>query len=292
MAVSNFALLGLNAEHRIVWHCDNDSGLIPPNTSGMLLQEAFPKIPETLEPDRWTQLSLHSGEAPLSVRSHKVDTAKLTWLLQFDASGSKATTGLSRPSSAHLFQSARRELMTELHHTGQQVLTALLIRLGGMGESGSEDDMREIRSLVVKAQTDMRAMTQTVVPNVLAASGLGAALSQLSQVLAEQGEVSLAVPNDDGQRYSEPVEIAAYELIRGILTRLRNTGLRRASVTLHARDGALRALLELDQIVTEDTLISSAYCQVLLNECDASVRSDVDSNGTTLVLEFPIRSLP
>ena len=181
--------------------------------------------------------------------------------------------------------------MTELHHTGQQVLSALLIRLGGMGESGSKDDMREIRSLVVKAQTDMRAMTQTVVPKVLAEQGLGAALSRLSEVLAEQGEVSLAVSNDDGQRYPETVEIAAYELIRGILTRLRHTGLRRASVTLHARDEALRALLELDQIVTETPLISSDYCQALLGECDASLRSDVGGNGTTVVLEFPVGSL-
>jgi len=291
MAVSNFALLGLNAERRIVWRCDHDSGLIPPNTSGMLLQEVFPEFPETLEVDRWTQLGQGKGEAPLSVRSLKVETGELAWLLQFNASGSKDTTGSSRTSSAHLFQSARRELMTELHHTGQQVLTALLVRLGGMGESGSEDDMREIRSLVVKAQTDMRAMTQTVVPTVLAASGLGAALSRLSEVLTEQGEVSLTVPADDRQRYPESVEIAAYELIRGILTRLRPTGLRRASVTLHARDEGLRALLELDQIVAEDTLLSSDYCHVLLNECDASLRSDTGSNGTTVVLEFPNRSL-
>jgi signal transduction histidine kinase len=193
-------------------------------------------------------------------------------------------------NAGQLFQSARSEIMTELHRGGQQVLSALLLRLGGMGETGSKEDMREIRSLVAKAQTDMRALTQTVVPTALETLGLGAALAHLSKVLDEQGEVSLLVPNDSGHRFDEAVEITAYEVIRGILTRLGHNGLRCASVTLHTHHDVLRIIIEVDIVVSQEMIVASEYCQVLLQQCHASLRSDVGSESTTVVLEFPERS--
>ncbi len=292
MTVSNFALLGLDADHRIVWRCDRKSSSLPTSLNGKLLSEAFPKLPNVLDVNDWTTLSSEGEAPPIAVRSHKVECEGLAWILEFDgASGSSQKGFQVAPTPAHLFQGARNEIMTELHRGGQQVLSALLMRLGGMGKTGSEDDMREIRFLVAKAQADMRTLTQTIAPTALKTHGLSAALARLADVLDEEGEVSLVVPRADGYRFDEAAEIAAYEVIRGIVVRLAHEGLTSASVTLHTYNGILRIIIELNIVVTQETIEASPYCQQLLAQTGASIRSDVDSTSTTVVLEFPEGSL-
>ena len=265
--------------------------------NGKLLSEAFPELPNLLDINNWTSLSREEQATPIAirshvVRSHKVDCEGLAWLLEIaSATGSNQAGTQVAPTPAHLFQSSRNEIMTELHRGTQQVLSALLMRLGAMGQTGNEDEMREIRFLVAKAQADMRRLTQTVVPTALKTHGLSAALARLSDVLEEEGEVSLVVPRADGYRFDEAAEIAAYEVIRGIVMRLAHEGLTSASVTLHTYNESLRIIVELNIVVTQERIEASEYCQQLLEQCDASIRSDVDSTSTTVVLEFPEKSL-
>lgn len=297
MPVSKYALLGLNADYCIVW-CSNDEHAtridsIPIDAiRGKHIAEAFPQFSIPLESGRWVQLGTNRGCArTLDIRDQGEGYQGVEWIVQFTPALLSARID-EATKAARLIQDARSNLMTEFHQSGQQILSALLLRLGAMGTAATEEEMQEIRNLATSAQTEMRTLTRTVVPIALATEGLGAALAVLAETLRERGTATLMVPEDNGRRFPEVVEICAYEAIRGLLSRVSTLKLTQASASLHATPTTLRVIVELDILATEAQLGPSDYVRELLSRTLATQTTEVGSSETTVVLEFPLGVTP
>jgi len=178
----------------------------------------------------------------------------------------------------------RRRLERDLHDGAQQLLVALFYDLRVAQARVEADADSELMTLLLsageKAQTalgDLRELAHGIYPAILAEAGLAAAL----ETLADEAPLPVELGNVTLERYSEPVEAAAYRtVVEGIhdaaereatfvsvdvgreegrvIVTLRDDGAARTSPLVHLADriGALGGSLE----VGETTLRAVVPC--------------------------------
>ncbi|MFE2330859.1 sensor histidine kinase [Streptomyces coelicoflavus] len=142
-----------------------------------------------------------------------------------------------------------RRIERSLHDGAQNRLVSVTVLLGaarrmaGRDPAGADELLERAQSAAEQALAELRAVARGILPPVLADRGLAGALSGLA---ADCG-VPCAVETDVPERCAASVEATAYFVVAEALTNIaRHSGAARASVTVRARGGRLRLLVEDD----------------------------------------------
>ncbi|MGW2295340.1 sensor domain-containing protein [Streptomyces violaceorubidus] len=142
-----------------------------------------------------------------------------------------------------------RRIERSLHDGAQNRLVSVTVLLGAARRmaardpAGADELLERAQSAAEQALAELRSVARGILPPVLADRGLAGALSGLA---ADCG-VPCSVEADVPERCAASVEATAYFVAADALTNVaKHSGAARASVTVRARGGRLRLLVEDD----------------------------------------------
>ncbi|WKX19864.1 sensor domain-containing protein [Streptomyces sp. HUAS CX7] len=142
-----------------------------------------------------------------------------------------------------------RRIERSLHDGAQNRLVSVTVLLGAARRmaardpAGADDLLERAQSAAEQALAELRSVARGILPPVLADRGLAGALSGLAADCGVPCRVEADVP----ERCAAAVEATAYFVVAEALTNVaRHSGAGRASVTVRARGGRLRLLVEDD----------------------------------------------
>ncbi len=180
--------------------------------------------PEPLPPDTEARLAEFSRVAGMAVANAK----------------SRSDLAQSRARIVRAGDEARRRFERDLHDGAQQRLVSLGLEVR-LAEETAPPELAGVLSRVAAGLADalgvLRELSQGLHPAALSEDGLGPAL----QALALRSAVPVDLHVDlDGERFDEPVEVAAYYVVSEALTNTaKHAHASRAQVTIAHRDGRL-----------------------------------------------------
>ncbi|CAM5631022.1 histidine kinase OS=Streptomyces tendae OX=1932 GN=GUR47_20375 PE=4 SV=1 [Streptomyces tendae] len=142
-----------------------------------------------------------------------------------------------------------RRIERSLHDGAQNRLVSVTVLLGAARRmvardpAGADELLERAQSAAEQALAELRSVARGILPPVLADRGLAGALSGLAADCAVPCRVETDVPH----RCAASVEATAYFVVAEALTNIaKHSGAGRASVTVRARGGRLRLLVEDD----------------------------------------------
>ncbi len=142
-----------------------------------------------------------------------------------------------------------RRIERSLHDGAQNRLVSVTVLLGAARRmaardpAGADELLERAQSAAEQALAELRSVARGILPPVLADRGLAGALSGLAADCGVPCRVEADVP----ERCAASVEATAYFVVAEALTNVaRHSGAGRASVTVRARGGRLRLLVEDD----------------------------------------------
>ncbi|MFG3247729.1 sensor histidine kinase [Streptomyces sp. NPDC048187] len=142
-----------------------------------------------------------------------------------------------------------RRIERSLHDGAQNRLVSVTVLLGAARRmaardpAGADELLERAQSAAEQALAELRSVARGILPPVLADRGLAGALTGLAADCGVPCRVSTDVP----QRCAASVEATAYFVVAEALTNVaKHSGAGRASVTVRARGGRLRLLVEDD----------------------------------------------
>ncbi|MFF0643097.1 sensor domain-containing protein [Streptomyces tendae] len=142
-----------------------------------------------------------------------------------------------------------RRIERSLHDGAQNRLVSVTVLLGAARRmaardpSGADELLERAQSAAEQALAELRSVARGILPPVLADRGLAGALSGLAADCGVPCRVEADVP----ERCAASVEATAYFVVAEALTNLaKHSGATRAAVTVRARGGRLRLLVEDD----------------------------------------------
>ncbi|MFF0694267.1 sensor domain-containing protein [Streptomyces tendae] len=142
-----------------------------------------------------------------------------------------------------------RRIERSLHDGAQNRLVSVTVLLGAARRmaardpSGADELLERAQSAAEQALAELRSVARGILPPVLADRGLAGALSGLAADCGVPCRVEADVP----ERCAASVEATAYFVVAEALTNIaKHSGAARASVTVRARGGRLRLLVEDD----------------------------------------------
>ncbi|MEU9601353.1 sensor domain-containing protein [Streptomyces sp. NPDC048109] len=142
-----------------------------------------------------------------------------------------------------------RRIERSLHDGAQNRLVSVTVLLGAARRmaardpTGADELLERAQSAAEQALAELRSVARGILPPVLADRGLAGALSGLAADCGVPCRVEADVP----ERCAAAVEATAYFVVAEALTNVaRHSGAGRASVTVRARGGRLRLLVEDD----------------------------------------------
>ncbi|MBQ0884300.1 sensor domain-containing protein [Streptomyces sp. RM72] len=142
-----------------------------------------------------------------------------------------------------------RRIERSLHDGAQNRLVSVTVLLGAarrmaaLDPAGADELLERAQSAAEQALAQLRSVARGILPPVLADRGLAGALSGLAADCGVPCRVEADVP----QRCAAAVEATAYFVVAEALTNIaKHSGAARASVTVRARGGRLRLLVEDD----------------------------------------------
>ncbi|MFI1754961.1 sensor domain-containing protein [Streptomyces sp. NPDC020571] len=142
-----------------------------------------------------------------------------------------------------------RRIERSLHDGAQNRLVSVTVLLGAARRmaardpAGADELLERAQSAAEQALAELRSVARGILPPVLADRGLADALSGLAADCGVPCRVEADVP----QRCAASVEATAYFVVAEALTNIaKHSGAARASVTVRARGGRLRLLVEDD----------------------------------------------
>ncbi|MFE2459851.1 sensor domain-containing protein [Streptomyces sp. NPDC059402] len=142
-----------------------------------------------------------------------------------------------------------RRIERSLHDGAQNRLVSVTVLLGAARRmaardpAGADELLERAQSAAEQALAELRSVARGILPPVLADRGLAGALSGLAADCGMPCRVEADVP----ERCAAAVEATAYFVVAEALTNVaKHSGAGRASVTVRARGGRLRLLVEDD----------------------------------------------
>jgi signal transduction histidine kinase len=195
---------------------------------------------------------------------------------------SRSDLAQSRARIVRAGDEARRRFERDLHDGAQQRLVSL-----GMGLRAAEDtvpaEMGRLRGVLsrlaaglVDVLDDLRELSRGLHPAVLSEDGLSPALQSLALRSAVPVDLRIDV---DGERFEEPVEVAAYYVASEALTNTaKHAHASRAHVGLVHRDGWLELMVSDDGIGGADASSGSGLTGLV---------DRVEAIGGTIKIESP-----
>lgn len=195
----------------------------------------------------------------------------------------------------------RKRLARELHDETGQALTSILLRLRGIEEAKSDDEMRQsvlaLRELVVSTLHDVRRLAVELRPKALDDFGLVPAIERLAETFAEQTNLDVHLEAAlGGSRLSGDVETALYRIVQEALTNvIKHANARTVSVVLTQKGERVVVLIEddgrgFDPSGNHDNGLGLLGMRerIALVGGRVSIESGADG-GTTVAIEVPVR---
>ena len=148
-------------------------------------------------------------------------------------------------------ESERRRLALELHDETGQALTSILLGVSSIRAADSDEEAEraeaDVRSLVVQALQDVRALAVELRPAALDDFGLVPALERLGETFSERSGIETVVQADVKERLSPEVEITLYRVVQEALTNVvKHSGAKHVSIVISNREGRVAATIDDD----------------------------------------------
>jgi signal transduction histidine kinase len=145
----------------------------------------------------------------------------------------------------------RRRLALELHDETGQALTSILLGLKAIGGAKSKEDAEraeaDVRTLVVQALQDVRALAVELRPSALDDFGLGPAVERLAQTFGERSGISTTVETHLGERLPPELETTLYRVVQEALSNVvKHAAARHVSIVLAQRGSSVAATIDDD----------------------------------------------
>jgi signal transduction histidine kinase len=148
-------------------------------------------------------------------------------------------------------ESERRRLALELHDETGQALTSILLGVSSIRAAQSDEEAEhaeaDVRSLVVQALQDVRALAVELRPAALDDFGLVPALERLGETFSERSGIATVVQANVQERLSPEVEITLYRVVQEALTNVvKHSGAEHVSIVISNREGSVAATIDDD----------------------------------------------
>ncbi len=148
-------------------------------------------------------------------------------------------------------ESERRRLALELHDETGQALTSILLGVSSIRAAQSDEEAEraeaDVRSLVVQALQDVRALAVELRPAALDDFGLVPALERLGETFSERSGIETVVQANVQERLSPEVEITLYRVVQEALTNVvKHSGAEHVSIVISNREGSVAATIDDD----------------------------------------------
>jgi signal transduction histidine kinase len=148
-------------------------------------------------------------------------------------------------------ESERRRLALELHDETGQALTSILLGLKAIRASRSPADAEraeaDVRTLVVQALQDVRALAVELRPSALDDFGLGPALERLAETFSERSGIETMVEASLDQRLPTEIETTLYRIVQEALTNVvKHAEAQHVSIVVSGRDRSVAATVDDD----------------------------------------------
>ncbi|MGC9442054.1 sensor domain-containing protein [Streptomyces sp. WG5] len=186
-----------------------------------------------------------------------------------------------------------RRIERSLHDGAQNRLVSVTVLLGAARRmaardpAGADELLERAQSAAEQALAELRAVARGILPPVLADRGLAGALSGLAADCGVPCRVAADVP----ERCAASVEATAYLVVAEALTNIaKHSGAGRATVTVRARGGRLRLVIEDDGRGGADEGGGSGLTGIRRRVAahDGTLRLDSPPGGpTTLEVDLP-----
>jgi signal transduction histidine kinase len=195
-------------------------------------------------------------------------------------------------------EAERRRLALELHDETGQALTSILLGLKAIGAAKTAEDAEraeaDVRTLVVQALQDVRALAVELRPSALDDFGLGPALERLAQTFAERSGIDTSVEATLEARLPTEVETTLYRIVQEALSNVvKHAGATRVSVVVARRGSSVVAIVEDDGVgfetddVREDALGLLGMRERLALVGGTLEIESADGAGTTVAAQVP-----
>lgn len=148
-------------------------------------------------------------------------------------------------------EAERRRLALELHDETGQALTSILLGLKAMGGAKTREEAQraeaEVRTLVVQALQDVRALAVELRPSALDDFGLGPALERLAHTFGERSGIATSVQATLDERLPSELETTLYRVVQEALSNVvKHAGATEVSVFVARRGSSVVAIVEDD----------------------------------------------
>ena len=145
----------------------------------------------------------------------------------------------------------RRRLALELHDETGQALTSILLGLKAIGGAKTKEEAEQaeadVRTLVVQALQDVRALAVELRPSALDDFGLGPAVERLTQTFQERSGIETTAQATLDDRLPPEVETVLYRVVQEALSNVvKHAGADHVSIVIGQRDGLVVATIDDD----------------------------------------------
>lgn len=145
----------------------------------------------------------------------------------------------------------RRRLALELHDETGQALTSILLGLKAIGTAKTKQEAEQaeadVRSLVVQALQDVRALAVELRPSALDDFGLAAAVERLAQTFEERSGIETTAQATLEGRLPPEVETVLYRVVQEALSNVvKHAEADHVSIVISQRDGRVAATIDDD----------------------------------------------
>lgn len=196
-------------------------------------------------------LARHVGGAVAASRA--AEKARLGLIAESEAHRRELSARLERQSQERALmaqEGERARVARELHDETGQLLTAISLRLKGLGQRLDDDalaaEVDDLRGHVREVQTSIRRFLQDLRP-VNLEQGLGPAITELADQASRESSCTFESIVDPLPPIDGEIEVAVYRIAQEAVTNVvRHSGARRATVALVSADRRLRLSVEDD----------------------------------------------
>jgi signal transduction histidine kinase len=180
----------------------------------------------------------------------------------------------------------RKRISADLHDGIGPVLSALKINLS-MVEPGIEnvDRYNIAMQLVDKSYKELRQISHTMMPAMLAKTGLAQTLHELAVNLTQPGKLTIrCYADEDELRYSEQVEINVYRIVQELLNNIvKYANATQVTIQLYQEPSELSLMIEDD---------GDGYDVALLNRSKGNGWANIQSRLSLLDGSIELDSMP
>jgi signal transduction histidine kinase len=200
-------------------------------------------------------------------------------------------------------ESERRRLALELHDETGQALTSILLGLKTIRASDKPEEAEraetEVRTLIVQALQDVRALAVELRPSALDDFGVGPALQRLAETFSERSGIDTAVETNLDKRLPAEIETTLYRVVQEALTNVvKHAGAGHVSIVVTSSDSSVAVTIDDDGTGFDPASVRADALGLLgmrerlaLVGGTLTVESSRDA-GTTLAARVPVTVQP